>query len=259
MTDAPTICFVDIETTGLEPGRHEVWEIALIVRAPGEIPQEVVWQLPVSLHTADPAALRINRFYERYDMDNLASPFQALKEFARLTAGGFVVGSIPSFDAGFLDVALRRLELAPAWHYRLVCVESLAAGKLGMRPPWSTDEMGEKLGVPKDKSDQHTALGDARWAMKVYDAVYAPAARRRPAAPDTEAKTDPVPEPAATVESAKPEMPSRTESSPCSECGIEVEPRVALVSFTTHQRVLCMAGPDGGCFSRAANQPEGPA
>jgi len=28
----PDVCFVDTETTGLDPDRHEIWEVGLITR-----------------------------------------------------------------------------------------------------------------------------------------------------------------------------------------------------------------------------------
>lgn len=254
----PTIVFLDGETTGLEPGRHEIWELALIVRTPGEEPQECLWQMPVSLVNADSTALRLNRFYERFDSGTARPQSEVLDAVARVTANAYMVGSIPSFDTGFLEVAMRRHNLAPAWHYRLVCVESLAAGALGQRPPWSTDDLGERLGVPKDKSDQHTAMGDARWAMKMYDAVMEmdrrPVRRGPPPAPAA-----PVPPPELVVidadadegdEGEQPQPPSDTEPSTCSECGVEVEARQALMSFSTQRRVLCMTPKGQSCYDR---------
>jgi hypothetical protein len=56
-----SLAFIDTETTGLDPDRHEIWEIALIVDD-----QEYQWFLPVDLGKADPIALNIGRFHERY-------------------------------------------------------------------------------------------------------------------------------------------------------------------------------------------------
>ena len=62
------------------------------------------------------------------------------------------------------------------WHYHLVDVEALAAGKLGIAPPWKSDELSAALGVTITEDDRHTALGDAKWAMRIYDAVMGGAA-----------------------------------------------------------------------------------
>jgi hypothetical protein len=82
---------------------------------------------------------------------------------------------------------LRRHKLAPAWHYHLVDVEALAVGYLHGRhsdvilpdegyarisPPWKSDDLSRAVGVePATDDERHTALGDARWAMRLYDAI----------------------------------------------------------------------------------------
>lgn len=177
------LCFVDTETTGLDPDRHEIWEVACIVRdAAGDT--EFVWQLPVDLGRAEPTALRISRYHQRatqwreWDLDAPEDRAQALRffarEFAPLTRGAHLVGAVISFD----EERLRRLLMAnggcPEWHYHLVDVEALVAGKHGLEPPWDSDKLAELESVrPISDDDRHTALGDARWARDLYDAVMA--------------------------------------------------------------------------------------
>lgn len=87
------------------------------------------------------------------------------------------MGAVPSFD----DERLRKL-LAPyrqpqslaGWHYHLVDVEALVAGKFGVAPPWDSDELSMKAGVDPEQFDRHTALGDARWAKALYESVIGP-------------------------------------------------------------------------------------
>ena len=58
-------------------------------------------------------------------------------------------------------------------------VENLAAGYLAAKGhrfplPYSSGDLTEALGVdPGTAEEKHTALGDARWAMRLYDAVMA--------------------------------------------------------------------------------------
>lgn len=66
---------------------------------------------------------------------------------------------------------LRENGAAPTWHYHLVDVETLAAGALGVEPPWNFDEMLARYGLVYDEAERHTALGDARMARDLYDAV----------------------------------------------------------------------------------------
>ena len=37
--------------------------------------------------------------------------------------------------------------------------------------PWKSDDLSAALGVTVSDEDRHTALGDAKWAMRIYDAV----------------------------------------------------------------------------------------
>ena len=163
-----SVVFVDIETTGLDPERHGPWEIALV------FPDNThrVWYVEPDLATADPNALRLTGFYERYVAQrwSYSDPRSVAKAVAESTAGVHLVGACVSFDALRLEKFLRANGQCPAWHYHLVDVEALAAGKLGMAPPWNSDDFSERLGLPKGQHT-HAALDDARWAKSIYDAV----------------------------------------------------------------------------------------
>jgi hypothetical protein len=41
------------------------------------------------------------------------------------------------------------------------------------RPPWDSDELSLAVGVDPEQFDRHTALGDAKWAKALYEAVMA--------------------------------------------------------------------------------------
>lgn len=174
---APVV-FVDTETTGLDPEVHELWEIALIVDG-----TEHEFRLkPQHLRRAAPDALRITGFYTRVADAGGAAEFfsQGARgsiawDVARLTAGRHLVAAVPSFDARFLADFLDAEGYAPAWHYHLVDIEALTAGRLGLEPPWDSSELATALGVPR-LDGKHTALGDARWAKAMYEAAFDPGA-----------------------------------------------------------------------------------
>ena len=192
------LCFVDCETTGLDPQVHEIWELAIIERetvqaddAGGERitrRAEHVWTLDVErLPMAMPDALRVGRYYERHEAGlGVARAHEAMApagiavDVAQMTAGAHLVGAVPSFDAAFLQTWLAGAGLVHAWHYHLIDVEALAAGWLARhplgpgsvaRPPWDSGELSRAVGVDPDEFDRHTAVGDARWAEAIYDAV----------------------------------------------------------------------------------------
>ena len=206
MTDtAPhPVAFVDTETTGLDPDRHQIWEVGLIL--PDGSEHE--WQLPVDLSRADPIALNIGRFHDRRrkpwdsilsvgrpSVEFQSNPAWFAREFVRLTRGLHLAGAVVSFDAERLWRLLRANGECPMWHYHLIDVEALAAGYAralakGMAvagdvtkyptavanrqsavPPWNSDDVSRWVGVNPDQFDRHTALGDARWAKAIYEKV----------------------------------------------------------------------------------------
>lgn len=178
------LAFIDTETTSLDAGTGEIWEVALIVRQDGATSTtERSWLLPVELRAADPISLDIGRFHERHPQGNayrapvefrdLASDLATFaREFASLTHDAHLVGNVVSFDEERLRKLLRAAGVMPSWHYHLVDVEALVAGKLGLAPPWDSRALSEAIGVemPSDE-ERHTAMGDALWAMRLYDAV----------------------------------------------------------------------------------------
>jgi hypothetical protein len=52
-----TVVFVDLETTGLDPARHELWDVGIVT----DDDQEIEFHVRPSLTTADPGALRLTR------------------------------------------------------------------------------------------------------------------------------------------------------------------------------------------------------
>lgn len=195
------LCFIDTETTGVHPDR-KVWEIAMIRRDPGERDRETSFFVDVDLSDADPFGLKVGRFYERHPVGRwiagLGGPidmpvggergrhldrYNAAALVVQYTHGAHLVGAVPNFDAETLAPMLRAELMTPSWHYHLIDVEALAVGYLhgradqsieAIRPdlPWKSDDLTRLCGVePASEDERHTALGDALWAMRLYDAI----------------------------------------------------------------------------------------
>lgn len=185
-TTVAPLCFIDTETTSLDRETREVWEIAMVRREPdGTETSYGAMIAGVDLTHADPRSLAIGRFYERYDIEHNGVPeglFSALSNpgypyalevarvVERMTRGAHLVGAVPSFEDVSLRPLLARAQLAPAWHYHLVCIENIVAGALGVRPPYSSDWLSRQIGVEPADFDRHTAMGDVRWVMAQWDA-----------------------------------------------------------------------------------------
>ena len=166
------VVFVDTETTGLDPACEQVFEIAAVTDT-----REHVWRIhPTSdvLARMHPAAAKVNRYHDRVSEAGWvwSNPYRSLRDLGALLDGAYLAGAVPSFDAAHLTATFLRFGIAPPrWQHRLVCVETMAAGVLGLDAPVSLSESARLLGVPVDRAVQHTALYDAFLARDVYDAA----------------------------------------------------------------------------------------
>lgn len=179
------LAFVDTETTGLSEARRP-WEIAIIRREPDGTTEEWSAFVRVSLDSAEPDALRVGRYADRFDHAEAITPRQAAGIVHELTAGAVLVGSNVQFDAHTLGRLLRAHGIMPAWHYRPLCVATLAAGLLASSGgTWgdghrldvhtgrfSSYRVSRALGVEPPAADvAHTAMGDAEWTMRLFDRI----------------------------------------------------------------------------------------
>lgn len=203
------LCAVDVETSGTDPARHHAWDIAVVALGPDEEGRsEHQWFIKPTLATADPYALRVGHYYERTAGLNppgsrkqgakWSDPVKAAAELAQLLDGATLVGHNVPFDADFIGAFLRRQAQILTADYHLVNVADLVRGYIagqrrackaaqlnaairrepvaGWNPPeWPAGrhlaDMAEAVGVDPAGYEQHTALGDARLAMAVYQAV----------------------------------------------------------------------------------------
>lgn len=198
MTDAPTLAFLDCETTSLRHDRR-AWEVALIVRKPeGKRDREYRWYVQANdldLGNADLQSLKFGGFYDRHPdvggTPTLAgSPFgkyleqekEVLTAMESMTRSAILLGSNPSFDAELLATRMRAHGICPSWHYHLEDVPTMAKGWLyGTGRPlpetWKSDQISLACGVDPARYDRHSALGDCRWIRDLHDVVTGVSAR----------------------------------------------------------------------------------
>ena len=129
--DQSKVCFLDLETTGLDPDTDGIWEIAVIVDG-----QEVVWQQALSerqIENVHPQAAEITDFHNRYDPTIATTPSSSIRRLIGLVEGRHMVGACPWFDSDRLHRVIlgdirRTLPRDLPWHYHLIDVENLAVG-----------------------------------------------------------------------------------------------------------------------------------
>lgn len=142
----------------------------------------------VDLSMSDPYSLEIGGFHERHSMfgperapaggERFLFEEDAAAVVYRWLRGATLVGLVTDFDTFTLGQMLRRHQYGTPWDYHLVDVRNMAIGWLrGKGVPWSeipqkSDDLSLACNVaPPGEAARHTAMGDAEWVERWYDAI----------------------------------------------------------------------------------------
>lgn len=166
--------FVDTEATGLDHSRHELTEVAWVVRFEDGSQAERVYYPEHTLDGATEEALQLTHYHDRIGPKPRSPMTEWLVQFLEDAKGAALVGAVPDFDARHLQKACRKLGVEPTWDHHLLDVETLALPLIAPGPeiPRSLARTCEALGIPHDRSRAHGALYDAQQAMAVFDRVW---------------------------------------------------------------------------------------
>jgi len=165
------IKFIDVETTGLDPNKHEIIEIAIVPLEDGE----TFWHSyikPERIEDASPKALEINGYAKNPHLwDNAPT----LAEVAP-TIRSWLLDSLPAgqnipFDMGFIQAALAKYDLWRGISYHKLDVMTLAVEHLAPcgLTLFSLNNICDFLGISNEGA--HSALADAIRAKQVYKAL----------------------------------------------------------------------------------------
>jgi len=160
------LCFIDTETTGLDPRIHQPYEVCYWREDQAE---PTVLELPHSLLYADPQALKVGGYHERRMSPESDGSGFTVRRLARVLQDVTLVGSNPAFDAAMLT----RFIGTPVWHYRLINVAEGAMWLFGWDRPKGLADVTSELRardyeIPRP---DHTAEGDVRATRAVYEAL----------------------------------------------------------------------------------------
>ncbi len=171
------LVFLDLETTGLDPNRHEILEIGILlaqpVFRPSGLDYETVleWETkvkPEHLETAEPEALRINGYREADWLFAVSLP-AALETLMKKSAGAVMVAQNVSFDWSFLAAALGRTGVKNTLHYHRLDLVSMAFVRLlrdARVERFNLAALAERFGIKNEKA--HTALADVRATYRIF-------------------------------------------------------------------------------------------
>jgi DNA polymerase-3 subunit epsilon len=172
------LAFIDTETTGTNPDKHEIVELAVIIvkqiDRPGKGPKiEVIsekeWKIkPERLDLAEEEALRING-YNDVDWMFASDLKPVMEEFAKITASCTFVSHNLTFDHGFVSKAFEKSGVENNMHYAKIDTISVAFARLYDVPQATAFSMRALCELFKvDNTKAHTALADTRALVEVY-------------------------------------------------------------------------------------------
>lgn len=175
------LAFIDLETTGFDPLRHEIIEIGGIIAKPVpidgrgprlEIIDEFEFKIkPEHLETADPEALRINS-YNDADWLFASDLASVMKVIQAKTADCIMVGQNVYFDWKFLEAALARTGLENKMHYHKIDLIPMVFAKTYHDPKlerYNLASLAEYYGITNQRA--HTALADIKTTFEIYKKV----------------------------------------------------------------------------------------
>lgn len=172
------LAFIDTETTGTDPNKHEIIELAVIIarqvqregKGPKlEIIEECEWKIkPKHIENAEEQALRVNG-YNEVDWMFAVDREKAMQEFAKKTESSTFVSHNLVFDYAFVQKAFEETGVESRMHYAKLDTISMAFARLYDVPQvdkFSLRALCELLKV--DNTKAHTALADTRALVECY-------------------------------------------------------------------------------------------
>jgi DNA polymerase-3 subunit epsilon len=169
---APSLAFVDLETTGTSAPGDRITEVAIVrvdADPQGAAPPRVSeWSTLVDPGVSIPPEIQALTGITNA-MVRAAPPFAAIAdEVAARTAGALFVAHNARFDYGFLKHAFARLERA--YSARVLCTVRLSRRLYPDAAHHNLDSLIARHGLPA--TDRHRALGDARVLWAFVKALY---------------------------------------------------------------------------------------
>lgn len=170
------IAFTDLETTGINPEKHEIIEIGLVVMRP--LDQAVIHELnlkvqPTRIQAACSAALKING-YDPNDWQEAVPLGEAIEQYSDLVNDALFCSQNTTFDWGFLAKAFYLTEIGHRIDYHHLDLFSLAFSKLWRTqlPRLSLSTLGEFFGL-EPEPQPHRAINGAKMAYEIYKRLMA--------------------------------------------------------------------------------------
>jgi DNA polymerase III alpha subunit (gram-positive type) len=176
------LAFIDVETTGLVPGWHEMIDIGIaIADVDGRVLDTLFLRIqPAHPERLSPGARAVNAFdaarWKTLGALTPAAAVDSIVAFHRRVAGSrptLMVAFNSQFDAAFLDHLFRARNRSwrEMYHYFVLDLPSMA-WSLGLRD-LRGGLLAERLGVPDEPhvAEEHTGITGAMVNVRIYQAL----------------------------------------------------------------------------------------
>lgn len=163
------LAFVDVETTGLQSGYHEIIEICICT--PKRTYHEKI--IPAFPSRIDSAAVAVNGYSEKKWFDAIEGK-HAAGEIADILKGHIIVGHNPHFDVDFIEDLCWRNKVELRVDRRLIDTQTLAyvyLVPLGLKSI-SMDNIRRFLGW--EVREHHNAYDDVIDTKRLYQTLCSP-------------------------------------------------------------------------------------
>lgn len=169
------IALTDVETTGLDPRKHEIVEIACLIfdAATCEILDQLEMKvMPMRIGDADPIALKVNG-YKADEWIGARTLKDAMLEYGSRTAGCAFMAYNVGFDWGFMQQAFLDAGVVHGLQRYKLDLLTMAWAKLYPMPktfPYSMKSACEALHIPPEPA-VHRAMNGVRAEYEIYRKV----------------------------------------------------------------------------------------
>ena len=168
---APSVAFVDLETTGTSPAAGRVTEIGIVRVDAAGAAQE--WSTLVNPQCSIPFEIQALTGITNAMVASAPTFRQIAEEVLSRLSGCLLVAHNARFDYGFLKHEFARL--GRSFSAKLLCTVRLSRRLYPGSGPHNLDAVVARHGL--DANDRHRALGDARILRAFVEAIY----REKPA------------------------------------------------------------------------------
>lgn len=163
------IILTDVETTGLDPRRHEIIDIGAIkIDQNLNVLERFATKVkPLYLGPASPDALKING-YSPETWINASHPWTAINEFQKFSADGILAAWNITFEFSFLTEMFQEYQVRNDMDYHRIDLPSIAWALIIPRlEKFSLNAVGAHFNIPPE-AEPHTGIGGAEYELEVF-------------------------------------------------------------------------------------------